>query len=111
LRLDWFLFLAIFAYSFNRAAEQGFFTGRTLFIAYRLFEDKGVAIRVGAPEVFRRRIPTHITIYAGGIDVVSAVYILLHSIVSISQSILRRQMKTAKPEQLEVGRLNATIQT
>lgn len=77
------LLLAIISNRFHRTAEQRFFTCRALFLIQRLLEDKRITVCVGAAEIFRRRITTYIAIYTGGIDVVSAGDVFLHTIVSI----------------------------
>lgn len=78
--------LSIVAYGFHGTKEQSFFTGCALFIRQRLFVNKRIIVGVGAAEVLRRCIATHIAVDARRIDVVSAGHIFRHTIVSLRQA-------------------------
>src|SRR6266850_2945312 len=80
----------IIANSLNRTAKRGFFARYFLFLSQRLLVDKRIVVDVGAAEIFRRRIATHIAIDARRIDVVSAGHVFLHTIVSIRQTLLQK---------------------
>lgn len=78
--------LSVVSYGFHRTKEQSFFRGCALFIRQRLFVNKRIIVGIGAAEVLRRCIATHITVDARRIDVVSAGHIFRHTIVSLRQA-------------------------
>jgi len=103
---------SIISDSLHRTTEQSFLTGRPFFLGERLFMNKRIAVGVGAAEIFRRGVATHVAVDAGRIDVVSTRHVFLYAFVSIRQaSSYRLQALSAEHYPQSIRRLHRFLKS
>lgn len=82
------LLLTVISDGFYGATGKRFVTSCSLFVVFRLLVDKGITVLVSAHKIVWGGVAAHITIYAGGVDIVSTRDGLFNLIVSIGQSLV-----------------------